>query len=273
MSIIFAENVSRKISEMNFNTYVNGIIHPDRVMGEHDIVYTMQGEWEIFLEDVPLYVKPDDVIVLPAGIHHYGLVPCLPNTKTIYIHFSSVPEDVFYADNNLSPEYDGIELLIVTNCRNRPSVKHHFQDIVATKWQETARKEQKCSLMIELLLNEISECKNEHTTNFDKTSFEIARLIQETPDRFFTGKKLSALYYTSERTLRDNFVKTYGQSIYQYQINNKLQQISTFLVIHPELKLNEVAKNFGFYDEYHMSRCFKKKYGLSPGKYRKIAES
>ena len=37
----------------------------------------------------------------------------------------------------------------------------------------------------------------------------------------------------------------------------------------PDLKLHEISAAFGFHDEFHMSKAFKQKYGISPQEYRK----
>lgn len=43
-----------------------------------------------------------------------------------------------------------------------------------------------------------------------------------------------------------------------------------FLIDYPDVKLQTAAINFGFYDEYHLSKLFKKYTGITPGAYRKL---
>lgn len=57
---------------------------------------------------------------------------------------------------------------------------------------------------------------------------------------------------------------------YQYQLQNKLNGAESYLKEHPTATLREAAKNFGFYDEFHFSRQFKKMFGVPPGEYRKV---
>lgn len=45
--------------------------------------------------------------------------------------------------------------------------------------------------------------------------------------------------------------------------------VRQFLLTQPETTLREVALNYGFYDEFHLSKAFKKQFGVSPSKYRK----
>ena len=46
--------------------------------------------------------------------------------------------------------------------------------------------------------------------------------------------------------------------------------VATQLVMEPELRLREIATAFGFHDEFHMSKAFKQKFGISPNEYRQM---
>ena len=51
-------------------------------------------------------------------------------------------------------------------------------------------------------------------------------------------------------------------------METKLEMVRDFLIHQPDAKLHEAALNFGFYDEFHLSKAFKKQYGVSPSKFR-----
>ena len=48
----------------------------------------------------------------------------------------------------------------------------------------------------------------------------------------------------------------------------KLAKARILLQEYPEMPLSEIAKNLGFYDEFHFSKTFKKYYFVSPSQYR-----
>jgi transcriptional regulator GlxA family with amidase domain len=50
-------------------------------------------------------------------------------------------------------------------------------------------------------------------------------------------------------------------------MNNKLEQIAVLLRSGTFSKLKNLALDFGFCDEYHLGKCFKRKYGISPRRY------
>ena len=59
----------------------------------------------------------------------------------------------------------------------------------------------------------------------------------------------------------------------QYQQRYKLEQAAQMLLLYPDMPLAAVAENLGFCDEFHLSRVFKQRYGLSPRSYRQRRKS
>jgi len=45
-------------------------------------------------------------------------------------------------------------------------------------------------------------------------------------------------------------------TLYQYQMDIKLQKACVFLKDYPKMKLHEIAANLGYYDEFHFSEAF-----------------
>ena len=69
-------NCERAVSMADYSWFKTGILHPDRVMDEHDLVYLLLGSWEIWEDEIPYLLVPGDVILLEAGRHHYGRAAC-----------------------------------------------------------------------------------------------------------------------------------------------------------------------------------------------------
>ena len=92
----------RRLGAANFVSYPEPSLHPDRVMNEHDLVFLIEGEWEVCQGGQRYLMEPGDVLFLEAGQHHYGETPCTPGTRTMYLHISASPQDGQPADA-LSP--------------------------------------------------------------------------------------------------------------------------------------------------------------------------
>lgn len=262
-------NVKREISLTNENIYLNGANHPDRVMKEHDLVYIIEGSWEIYQNGRVFLLEPDDVIVLHAGQHHYGQQPCKPGTRTLFIHMNRAEEDCFYSSDLCGDSTPRLKINTVTHCQHNYSVKKLFYEIVSTFWSKTASRENKLSAQSQLLLCELYECKEDMAFSEIELIEKAIQIIHFNPQLFFTAGELAERLFVSDRTLRNKFNKIYGKTPYQYQIDTKLEKASILMLEYPKMPLKEIAANLGFCDEFHLSKTFKKKFGIPPSKFRK----
>ncbi len=264
MKQIYRIDANRIIGSANRNVYVNETLHPNRVMREHDFVYIEEGCWEIYQNGQCYKLYPNDVILLHAGEHHYGLTPCSPNTKTMYLHVNCEEQDHTVMSEEAARH---VVLDTVIHCRSSPRIKEIFQQIVYTYLSENPYKDEKLSVLFNLLLLEIHE-HAAFATDKPNIAEQIVQFFQQHPQRFFTSKQLSEKFYLNERTLMKHFKNQFGKSLYTYQLDMKMEAVRLFLLNHPDIKLHEVALNFGFYDEFHLSKTFKKKFNVSPSRYR-----
>ena len=84
------------ITSGNYVTSVHGMVHPNRIIGEHDFLYILDGTWEIWEDDTSYALQSDDLLILTAGKSCVTRVTatcmfmhCLPMLKrniTIYTH-------------------------------------------------------------------------------------------------------------------------------------------------------------------------------------------
>ena len=56
-----------------------------------------------------------------------------------------------------------------------------------------------------------------------------------------------------------------GETPCQFQRKYRLEAVRAFLLSHPDVSLRQAAENFGFCDEFHLSKAYKQRYGVSPG--------
>ena len=257
----------RKISAASYIYYAQGCLHPDRVMQEHDFVYMLNGQWEIFQGREAFFMENDDVLILHAGQHHFGVRDCLPGTQTIYFHIGAGHKDTFQCGKETPSE--GALLPPLIHCGGRPRVKLLFQELVSI-WHEPApRRDRKLDTLFELLLLELEECCGQEAHFHDEILLRSVSLLAQNPQKFFTAGELSDLLGICARTLNRRFQLQYGKTFYQYQMEEKMHMVQQFLLDYPEAKLQTVAVHFGFYDEFHLNRAFRKYTGMPPGQYRK----
>ncbi|NSL85234.1 AraC family transcriptional regulator [Chitinophaga solisilvae] len=101
----------------------------------------------------------------------------------------------------------------------------------------------------------------------------ISRLITWIQQHIYYPEQLkletmAARFNISVNYIGEFFKKQTGESIQQYIICYKLRLVE-LRVENSRLTIGEIADELGFSDESHMSRLFKKYYGVSPAAYRK----
>ena len=51
------------ITSGNYVTSVHGMVHPNRIIGEHDFLYILDGTWEIWEDDTSYALQSDDLLI------------------------------------------------------------------------------------------------------------------------------------------------------------------------------------------------------------------
>lgn len=72
----------------------------------------------------------------------------------------------------------------------------------------------------------------------------------------------------STEAIRKQFRKHFGDSPMHYFTGYHVHRLAAVLE-HTDSTLRELAEQFGFYDEFHLSRVFKRYMGVSPAEYRR----
>lgn len=254
------------ITGANYVTSVNGMIHPDRIMAEHDFLYMLDGSWEICEEEQVYEMHQDDLLILAAGRHHFGHKLCNPGNRHMYLHARPAKAEQSM-DNPESCE--AFPTLI--HCAGYPKIRRYFHEIIDAYWSQAAERTHRLSLLFSLLLCEVSAslAAPSHSPLSDPMIEEISRKIHSTPQVFFSAGEIASAYYICERTLNNRFLKIYGKTFYAWQMETRLEMVRQYLLTQPQAKLHEAAINYGFYDEFHLSKAFKKQFGQSPSAYRK----
>jgi YesN/AraC family two-component response regulator len=82
------------------------------------------------------------------------------------------------------------------------------------------------------------------------------------------AEKIADYFNISPTYISEYFRKHSGDSLQQYITNYKLKLIETRL-LYTDMRINEISNEFGFTDESHLNRIFKKYKGASPTDFRK----
>ena len=263
----------RTIYNCNFNLLHRNMIHPDRVLSDtHDLLYVLEGGWEIIQDGQTHALKKDDMVVLHAGHRHFGKISCLPDTLIMFLHISRHNQDC--TTSVLSKEImwkDSIVISDINHCQKNDVIKKLFKNIIYNYYSERPNIDLKLSPMVLELFYELSVSLSEAAFPAvdDEVVNDILYKLRTSSQTAYTVQQLAQEAYLSPGALANRFKKATGMTIYHYQLETRLAMAHSLLMSEENITLKELAKLYGFYDEYHFGRLFKKKYGISPIAFRK----
>ena len=107
------------------------------------------------------------------------------------------------------------------------------------------------------------------TMYFHVFSVDADGASEEFSRGILTNEEIAVHFNISKRTAEILFKKYYDTTIHEFVLNNKLQESKQYLLDFPDMKIFSIAKALGFYDEFHFSKMFSRKFGISPSAYRK----
>lgn len=236
-------------------------LYLNRVLRYHDLIYLLDGRWAITEGDVEYPMEKDDALLLTAGHHHYTRLPCAPNTRTLCLHVSCEPGD--------SPDNPrALCLPTRISARGCPRVQEYFQQIVEAAWSDRPYREERLSALFNLLALSLADATEQGEGGLAE---RIIQLIHAEPHRQLRVAEVASMLYVSPKTVENAMRRAVGMSFSKYQMNRKLEMAAQQITFEPDVRLAEIAATLGFCDEFHLSKAFKQKYGVSPSQYRRPA--
>ncbi len=247
----------RIMESAQFCFFEKPFMHPTRNMIVHDFIYMIDGEWKIGLEDKVFEMHNNDVLILPAKQHHFGITPCAQKTRTMYFHVYSHPDD---GKNDKKATQEQVLVKNLLNTTKAPNIKLTFEKILKTKNNPRI-----FTAYVNTLLYELGELSAEKNISLAQ---EIHDYITFS-DRILTNSEIAAHFNISKRSAEILFKSHYNTTIHDFYLKHKLKESLSYLLNYPDMKIMSIAKTLGFYDEFHFSKMFKREFGISPGSYRK----
>lgn len=233
-------------------------LYLDRTLIYHDLIYLEKGQWLFTENDTDYLLEKDSVLLLAAKHHHYTRLPCQAGTHTICIHMTADPGDVTGT---------GTALPTLFTASKSSNVHSLFKQLVSLFWSDDPYKNQKMDSYLNLLL---IECAADRTNmRQDNLVSEVIKMINENPHISYRLSDMAEHFKVSGKTIESVMKTGVGMPFSKYQMMRKLEMAAKQLTTEPDVHLREVAQTLGFSDEFHLSRAFKTRYGVSPAEYRK----
>ena len=270
---VFDLAIPRGVTLCGTNVYPTPEYHLDRILPEHDLMFVVEGTWEVAQDDVIYPLHAGDLLLLHAGCHHWGTAPCSINSRNMFIHFQAFPTDRCHVSLTV-PETQaymkGTQVCIppLVHIGLGTQTVSIFHEIISLYWSHQENRERRLVLLLALLLNDLSYLSKDTHEETEEWIVRLLEAFHEHPDRFFSLDEAAEITGMSVRTFSTRFHRIMGKSAHQYQLDEKLEGAYNRLRT-GSYTVKEVSDTFGFSDAYYFSRVFKKRFGVPPSEIKK----
>lgn len=248
-------------------------LHVDRIPRFNILIYVITGCIHVTEGETDYSVHPGELLILRAGVHHYGRQRITAGTKWIYAHFhlpepKTPPSSTAAKPFAFSQELQSLKIprfLSGDSTNNVEPELHRLIELVRQEGPFTAFAAH--SQLYRILL---TICQNAHRSHSKQSlGDEIAAYLQGLLDRPFSSKVLEAAFHLTYKHLEAVFKRHTGNTIQQYHTRLRITEAAKELRS-TEHSIQTISFRFGFHDPLYFSRCFKKHMGYSPKRYREI---
>jgi AraC-like DNA-binding protein len=217
-------------------------------------------------------MQPGDVLLFMAGRGYVSYRPETPY-RAMNILFAPEPTDqLLPAPPDTGNPPFSVTLRTRLACRRDPLISGLFEETVLLARSSSPLRTLKAALLLGQLLVELGQRSvNMEGSRSAATDYALA-LIERRLNHKIPLDELAAQVGLSRRGLTRRFRQETGRSIVDFQMEARIRMALSLLDMHPTIRLRELADTLGFCDEFHFSRTFKKRVGLSPAAYRRRGE-
>lgn len=254
-----------------------------------EVTYILKGAGSYFIDGNKFDFKGGDLFLIMPDAAHYTEVTT--TTGFLFIRFNNIylqaqqVTDRQYSD--LSDWIQKLEYILQNGHGLRGPVGPHTGDqplvkavceaiLKGLQQPQTLQKElmqQLMNTLITIVARNVAMLNLQQQEGQSHARHDIQLYIHQ---HIYEPEKLKAENIAAHFNISPNYVSEYFKKhthggMQQYIINYKLSLIEIRLR-HSDMRLNEIATEFGFTDESHFTRTFKKRRGISPSAYRKSLE-
>lgn len=257
--------------------------HPVHKHSYFEIIFIGEGTGKHFINGNEFFYKSGDVFLLGHEDYHYFEIE--QHTCFNYIRFT----EVFIKQGSSAKQQDWlktIELLLNTPYQSNGSVIKNEQDkmrldhLLPVLIEEYNNRQHgffeavmdglmKAILSIiarNLIMEPAHETKEVASSLFEALLVHIRTNIC-IPEKLRV-EHLAEVFHYSPSYLSTYFKRQAGEALQQYILKYKLTQVENRLK-YSEKSISQIAHEFGFSDESHFNKTFKKHYAIAPRDYRK----
>jgi len=239
----------------------------------HFLYYHQEGRRCMEDREEQFDLEPGDLVLFFAGCEYVSHRPPGPY-RAMNILFAPLPSDML-APGSRPPAATPDTVVLRGRLRTGqdPWIRERFAEVVHLVHAREPLRRRRASTVLEELLLECALRAEARPERWSAPVEYVAGFIERHLDRRLALDELADLVALSRRSLTRRFREAMGCSVQAFQMEKRLALAASILKTHPDMALREIAATLGFYDEFHLSRAFRQRWGQSPAAFRSQAAS
>jgi len=245
-----------------------------------ELIYIVAGTGQQHINDANFTYKPGNVfLVAPNDTHIFKIDQ---PTQFFFIRFNNVLVRSSKQENDLIQRLE----FILENARHVPGCilknEHdkksvtQLMDILITEhlhndiYHQELMRQLVNTLLIIIARNIMRDFPDRIDETSEKKAIDILQYIQANiyfPEKL-RAEQIGKTFGIAETYLGSYFKKHANESLQQYITSYKLKLIENRL-LQTNMRITEIADEFGFTDKSHLNRMFKKYNGLNPTEFKR----
>lgn len=220
--------------------------------------------------DLCIQKHSSDIKHICCPLGHYQGVSIVIDLCRVPKFLSCIMEDVKVSPAELCKKFcSGSPYTVM---RENDSIKHIFSELYSVpeeiKTGYFKVKVLELLLFLSAIRTEEKERRKHYSLSQVKLAKQAKKYLLENIDRHVTIEELSNTLFVSKTSLKNCFKGVYGETIYGFIKNYKMEH-SALLLKKTDKSVLEIASEVGYENSSKYSSAFKKLMGLTPNEYRK----
>lgn len=240
--------------------------------------YILQGDKQVFSQKENITATSGQVILSLCGLTMGKMLSDLPKGSiySIIVHFN--PKLLKFVFEGEKPaiwkELEKPVTEYVVQSAANALVTHYFNGIINLFDNKEAATDQILKLKLKELILLLLQTNNAENVRqimnslFSDKTFSFKELVDAYIFKPVNIENLAMLTNCSVSTFKRKFKEIYHSTPSRYIINQRLEKVAQLLEF-SDKNISTIGYNCGFENPEHLSRAFKKKYKISPSRYRK----
>lgn len=231
-------------------------VHPNRIINSYEIILVEEGTVYIQEDSISYTLKPGDLLILSPKKNHFGTLETNIKISFYWVHFTVSDYSLLNLNSNLF------------NLSNPYKITNLFKQMIHSSYSPEYPKEYSNLLTIQLLM-ELQIIENKQNNSFRPLLKEIAEYIRINSDKMLTVYDISEHFQYNEDYLSKLFKTTYGITIKEYMINQKIERAKYYL-LNTNYTIKQIAIILNFNESNTFIKYFKYHESITPTNFRNL---